>query len=59
MTLKTWAGKEDNVRDAQAAFHYRCRLTAAANAGRWSEDMEREPEEVVSEAERELEAAAT
>src|SRR5947199_349634 len=59
MTLKTWAGKEDNARDAQAAFHYRCRLTAAANAGQWSKDMEREPEEVVSEAERELEAAAT
>jgi fructose-bisphosphate aldolase, class I len=59
LTLKTWAGKEDNVRDAQAAFHYRCRLTTAANAGRWSKDMEREPEDVVSEAERELEAAAT
>jgi fructose-bisphosphate aldolase class I len=58
LTLKTWAGKEDNVRDAQAAFHYRCRLTAAANAGQWSEDLERAPEEVVSDAERELEAAA-
>jgi fructose-bisphosphate aldolase class I len=59
LTLKTWAGKEDNVRDAQAAFHYRCRLTAAANAGHWSEDMEREPEEVVSQAERELQTTAT
>jgi fructose-bisphosphate aldolase class I len=58
LTIKTWAGKEDNARDAQAAFHYRCRLTAAANAGHWSEDMEREPEEVLSEAERELEATA-
>src|SRR5947209_2232897 len=59
LTIKTWAGKEDNVRDAQAAFHYRCRLTAAANAGQWSDQMERQPEEVLSEAERELEAAAT
>jgi fructose-bisphosphate aldolase, class I len=59
MTIKTWGGKEENARDAQAAFHYRCRLTAAANAGRWSKDMEREPEEVLSKAERELEAAVT
>jgi fructose-bisphosphate aldolase class I len=59
LMIKTWAGKEENARAAQAAFHYRCRLTAAANAGRWSKDMEREPEQVVSEAERELEAAVT
>jgi fructose-bisphosphate aldolase, class I len=59
LTIKVWAGKEHNARDAQAAFHYRCRLTAAANAGQWSKEMEREPEEVLSEAERELEAAAT
>jgi fructose-bisphosphate aldolase class I len=59
LTIKTWAGKEENARNAQAAFHYRCRLTAAANAGHWSEDMEREPEEVLSQAERELEAATT
>jgi fructose-bisphosphate aldolase, class I len=59
LTIKAWAGKEENARKAQAAFHYRCRLTAAANAGRWSPDMEREPEEVLSQAERELEAAAT
>ncbi|MCA1707990.1 MAG: fructose-bisphosphate aldolase class I [Actinobacteria bacterium] len=59
LTIKTWAGEEENARNAQAAFHYRCRLTAAANAGRWSQDMEREPEEVLSQAERELELAAT
>ncbi len=59
LTIKTWAGKENNARDAQAAFHYRCRLTAAANAGHWSEDMEREPQEVLSEAERELEMTIT
>ncbi len=58
LPMKTWAGKEDNARDTQAAFHYRARLTAAANAGQWSADMEREPEEVLSEAEQELEAAA-
>lgn len=58
MTIKAWAGKEENARDAQAAFHYRSRLTAAANAGQWSEDMEREPEQVLSHAERELEATA-
>jgi fructose-bisphosphate aldolase, class I len=59
LTIKTWAGKENNARDARAAFHYRCRLTAAANAGRWSKNMEREPEEVLSEAERELESTVT
>lgn len=59
LTIKTWAGKENNARDAQAAFHYRCRLTAAANAGRWSQNTERELEEIPSEAERELEATAT
>jgi fructose-bisphosphate aldolase class I len=59
LTIKTWAGKEENARDAQAAFHYRCRLTAAANAGHWSQDMEEEPEKVLSEAERELEATTT
>jgi fructose-bisphosphate aldolase class I len=58
LTIKTWAGQEENARDAQAAFHYRCRLTAAANAGHWSQDLEREPEEVLSEADRELEATA-
>jgi fructose-bisphosphate aldolase class I len=57
LTIKTWAGEEKNAREAQAAFHYRCRLTAAANAGHWSEAMEREPEDVLSEADRELEAA--
>ncbi len=59
LTIKTWAGKEENARKTQAAFHYRCRLTAAANAGQWSEDMEREPEDVLSEAERELQATAS
>jgi fructose-bisphosphate aldolase, class I len=58
LTLKTWAGKEDNDRDTQAAFHYRCRLTAAANAGQWSEDMERKPEEILSQTEREFETTA-
>ncbi len=57
LPIKTWGGEEDNIRDAQAAFHYRARLTAAANAGQWSKDMEREPEEVLSKAEQELEAA--
>lgn len=59
MTLKTWAGEENNARAAQAAFHYRCRLTAAAAAGQWSDGMEREADEVQSEAEKKLAAAAT
>jgi fructose-bisphosphate aldolase class I len=59
LTIKTWAGQEENARDAQAAFHYRCRLTAAANAGHWSQDMEEEPEKVLSQADRELEATTT
>lgn len=31
--MKAWGGKEDNVGDAQDAFHRRTRLTAAANRG--------------------------
>ena len=39
-TLKTWAGKAENVAGAQAALHHRARLNGAASRGLYSSDME-------------------
>jgi len=59
LPMKVWAGEDENIEDAQKAFHYRARLTAAARAGEYSPDMEEEPEDVPTAEERELEALAS
>lgn len=46
LSLETWRGEDANVPAAQAALQHRARLTAAARRGEYSEDMEREREEV-------------
>ena len=46
LSLETWRGEEANVPAAQAALAHRARLSAAARRGEYSEDMEREREEV-------------
>ena len=38
--LKAWAGKDENISDAQAAFYKRARLNSLATKGDYSEDME-------------------
>ncbi|MGU3495620.1 class I fructose-bisphosphate aldolase [Xanthobacteraceae bacterium A53D] len=37
---KAWAGKEENVAAAQAAFTHRARMNSLAALGRWSADQE-------------------
>ena len=59
LPMQIWGGKDENIEDAQKAFHYRTRLTAAARTGQYSDDMEEQPEDVVSAEERELEALAS
>jgi len=39
--LKTWAGKAENVKAAQAALYKRAKLNAAAAIGNYSKDMEK------------------
>jgi len=39
--LKTWAGKEEQVKAAQDAFYHRARCNGAARSGDWSTDMEK------------------
>lgn len=56
LPMRTWQGQDENIEDAQRAFHYRARLTAAARVGEYSEDMEEQPEDVVSAEEQEIEA---
>ena len=46
LSLETWRGEESNVAAAQAALRHRARLTAAARRGEYSEEMERERDEV-------------
>ena len=41
--LKAWAGKPENVADAQRAFHRRARLNGLARQGAYQARMEREP----------------
>jgi fructose-bisphosphate aldolase class I len=48
LSLETWRGEEANVPAAQAALRHRARLSAAARRGEYSEDMEREREEVTA-----------
>ena len=38
--LKAWAGKDENISDAQAAFYKRAMLNSLATKGNYSEDME-------------------
>jgi fructose-bisphosphate aldolase class I len=40
--MKTWAGKEANVRAAQKAFLHRVRMNSLAASGRWSSDLEKQ-----------------
>ncbi len=40
LPLKTWAGKESNVKAAQAAFAHRARMNSLAARGQWSSDLE-------------------
>ncbi len=40
--MKTWAGKAENVGQAQRAFAHRARVTAAARQGLYTPQMERE-----------------
>ena len=58
LPMEIWGGEDENIDAAQKAFHYRTRLTAAARMGNYSDDMEEEPEDVVSVEERELAAAS-
>jgi fructose-bisphosphate aldolase class I len=39
--LKSWAGEEANVVDAQAGFLHRARCNGAARLGRYSEELEK------------------
>ena len=38
--LKTWAGKDENISDAQEAFYKRAKLNSLATKGDYSEGME-------------------
>jgi len=38
--LKSWAGKPENVKAAQAAFTHRARMNALAQRGQWTEKQE-------------------
>ena len=38
--LKAWAGTDENISDAQAAFYKRARLNSLATKGNYSKDME-------------------
>jgi fructose-bisphosphate aldolase class I len=40
--LKTWAGDDDKIEEAQAQYRHRARCTGAARRGEYSEDIERE-----------------
>jgi len=41
--LKAWMGKTENVPTAQAAFQHRSMLTSAAQRGKYTPDMEKQP----------------
>jgi fructose-bisphosphate aldolase class I len=40
--LKAWAGKDENVELAQRAFYHRAKMNAAARAGSYAPEMERQ-----------------
>jgi fructose-bisphosphate aldolase class I len=42
-TLKTWAGKNENIDEAQKVFFHRARCNGAARLGEYSEKMESNP----------------
>jgi fructose-bisphosphate aldolase class I len=37
---KAWAGKEENVAAAQAAFYKRAHMNGLASLGQWSRELE-------------------
>jgi len=47
-SLDTWSGEQSNLPAAQAALHYRARLTGAARRGEYSEEMEQERDQVAA-----------
>ena len=38
--MEAWAGKSENVEEAQRLFHHRAKMNSAARSGSYSEDME-------------------
>src|SRR3954454_17974187 len=48
LSLETWRGKQSNLAAAQAAVRHRARLTGAARRGEYSEEMERERDQVAA-----------
>ena len=41
LALKTWLGKEENEKDAQAVFSHRALMNKLAASGEWSPDLEK------------------
>jgi fructose-bisphosphate aldolase class 1 len=39
--MKLWAGRAENVRPAQDAFHTRLKMNSLARQGKWSEALEK------------------
>jgi fructose-bisphosphate aldolase, class I len=48
LSLESWRGKQSNLAAAQAALRHRARLTGAARRGEYSEEMERERDQVAA-----------
>jgi len=46
--LNYWKGAEANVEGAQKAIHHRARMNSLAAQGKWSEDLEKQPDLVLS-----------
>jgi fructose-bisphosphate aldolase class I len=41
-SIKTWGGKPENVKAAQAAFAHRARMNGLAALGQWTAEQERQ-----------------
>jgi fructose-bisphosphate aldolase class I len=39
--MRTWAGRTENVRAAQTAFHRRAKMNSLARHGKWSMALEK------------------
>src|SRR4030095_7790817 len=39
--MKLWAGRAENVKPAQEAFHTRLKMNSLARQGKWSESLEK------------------
>jgi fructose-bisphosphate aldolase class I len=46
--LNTWKGEEANVAAAQKALHHRAKMNSLASLGKWSPDLEKEADLVLS-----------